>query len=202
MALLLCGPAQYGMTPLHWAAFNGRLEVVRLLLDSGADKEATNQVRTPCATAAARCVGARRVQRSAALPVTTDARRVAGCGVALTPWPLVGRTEAWRCFVAVARRPAQRRCRLPRRLASWRLCGCCWSAARTRRPKTRCAAHAPLPRLAASACAAAPSWPGAARLLFGSVSSALPATTDARRVVGCGVASAARPHALAACWPH
>ena len=57
MALLLCGPAQYGMTPLHWAAFNGRLEVVRLLLDSGADKEATNQVRTPCATAAARCVG-------------------------------------------------------------------------------------------------------------------------------------------------
>ncbi|MCG8340467.1 MAG: ankyrin repeat domain-containing protein [Cytophagales bacterium] len=29
-----------GATPLHWAAFNGHLEVVRLLIDKGADKEA------------------------------------------------------------------------------------------------------------------------------------------------------------------
>ena len=34
---------QYGFTPLHYAAFNGRLEVVQLLLRHGADKELKNQ---------------------------------------------------------------------------------------------------------------------------------------------------------------
>jgi len=34
------------LTPLHWAAYYGRLDVVRLLLERGADKEAKNNVRT------------------------------------------------------------------------------------------------------------------------------------------------------------
>jgi len=31
---------QIGLTPLHWTSFNGALEVVRLLLEHGADVEA------------------------------------------------------------------------------------------------------------------------------------------------------------------
>jgi hypothetical protein len=56
--------AQYGYTPLHYAASNGQLECARLLLERGADKEAKEDVRAPTlVTAAARCVGARRVRR-------------------------------------------------------------------------------------------------------------------------------------------
>ena len=36
---------QDGDTPLHAAAYNGHMEVVRVLLDAGVDKEAKNQVR-------------------------------------------------------------------------------------------------------------------------------------------------------------
>ena len=35
---------QYGYTALHWAAQNGHIEVVRLLLDRGANIEARNVV--------------------------------------------------------------------------------------------------------------------------------------------------------------
>ena len=56
--LLLCGRAQSGKTPLNIAAMNGQLEVVRLLLEHGADKDANNNnVRPPRATAATCCVG-------------------------------------------------------------------------------------------------------------------------------------------------
>ena len=33
------------MTPLLWAAVHGRTDCVRLLIDAGADKEATDMVR-------------------------------------------------------------------------------------------------------------------------------------------------------------
>ena len=39
-------PLQYGMTPLHYAAmYDDQFETVRLLLDRGADNEATDIVR-------------------------------------------------------------------------------------------------------------------------------------------------------------
>ena len=38
-------PLQDGFTPLNNAAFKGHLEIVRLLLDRGADKEARDKVR-------------------------------------------------------------------------------------------------------------------------------------------------------------
>ncbi|MDP7254779.1 MAG: ankyrin repeat domain-containing protein, partial [Planctomycetota bacterium] len=42
----------YGRTPLHLAAFSGRKEVATLLLDGGADVNATNRARkTPLASA-------------------------------------------------------------------------------------------------------------------------------------------------------
>lgn len=44
-ALRPCGGAQDGCTPLLRAAQNGQLEVVRLLLERGADKEAKDKVR-------------------------------------------------------------------------------------------------------------------------------------------------------------
>ena len=53
---------QDGHTPLLWAAQKNHPEVVRLLLDCGADKEEKNDVRAPCATAAARYIGARHVR--------------------------------------------------------------------------------------------------------------------------------------------
>ncbi len=54
------------MTPLFCAAYYGKPEIVQLLLERGADKEAKSIVRAPHtrATVAARCVGARRVCRS------------------------------------------------------------------------------------------------------------------------------------------
>ncbi len=39
--------AQYGYTALTWAAYNGQAECARLLLDAGADKNAT-MVRQVC----------------------------------------------------------------------------------------------------------------------------------------------------------
>ena len=38
-------PLQDGSTPLVLAAYHGHFEIARLLLDSGADKEATDAVR-------------------------------------------------------------------------------------------------------------------------------------------------------------
>jgi ankyrin repeat protein len=59
VALLCCGCTQTGfrLTPLLSALEEGKLEVVRLLLERGADMEAKNMVRTPRATAATCCVG-------------------------------------------------------------------------------------------------------------------------------------------------
>ena len=52
-----------------------------------------------------------------------------------------------RCLLA--RRIAPRRFTLPRFMATSRSCGCCWSAARTRRPKPGCAPTAATARAAA-----------------------------------------------------
>ena len=41
-----CAVAQYGSTPLHFAAQNGKLEVAALLLEKGAAVEAKNNVRS------------------------------------------------------------------------------------------------------------------------------------------------------------
>jgi ankyrin repeat protein len=43
--MLLCGRAQGGKTPLHHAAIHGHMEVVRLLLERGANLEAKGDVR-------------------------------------------------------------------------------------------------------------------------------------------------------------
>ena len=40
-----CGGAQSGKTPLHDAAICGYLDIVQLLLERGADKEAKDNVR-------------------------------------------------------------------------------------------------------------------------------------------------------------
>ena len=65
MALLCCDCTQDDKTPLLFAVEEGQLEVVRLLLELGADKEAKDTVRSPPFSAAARCVGAWRVRCSA-----------------------------------------------------------------------------------------------------------------------------------------
>jgi hypothetical protein len=38
---------QYSRTPLHWAAIEGRVEIVKALLEAGADKEAKDKVGNP-----------------------------------------------------------------------------------------------------------------------------------------------------------
>ena len=35
---------QDGWTPLHWASYYGHLDVVKFLVEQGADKEAANEV--------------------------------------------------------------------------------------------------------------------------------------------------------------
>jgi hypothetical protein len=45
-AHLLLLRAQDGMTPLHWAAYNGHASVVTLLCERGADKETKTEVCT------------------------------------------------------------------------------------------------------------------------------------------------------------
>lgn len=98
-----CGRAQNGGTPLYYAAEDGHLEVVRLLLDKGAEKDinATSNVRARTRLAARSCQSLRSI---------AHARR------------------------RVARRTRTRRWLRRRTAASWRPCGCSWSAARTRRP--------------------------------------------------------------------
>jgi ankyrin repeat protein len=59
-ALRRCGCAQNGMTPLHWAAFKGKVACVALLVERGANKDAKNDVRCAApspAAAAVRCTG-------------------------------------------------------------------------------------------------------------------------------------------------
>ena len=74
--------AQRGYTPLLAAANHGHPEVVRLLLDSGADKNILSDVR-------ARCVGARRVRQ-----------RLAQSGCRLSGW--AARTAASLGCIALA----------------------------------------------------------------------------------------------------
>ena len=52
---------------------------------------------------------------------------------------------------------ARRRCTVPHSTAIWMLCACCWSAARTRRPKPTCVARAP-PLLGATQDARGVAW--------------------------------------------
>ena len=239
------------------------------MLELGADKEAKDCVRTPHTTAAALCVGARRVRQSAgrvqpcmrsvprylsrlgcllaalrrgaafvrsrtewqdatALGGTegSSGGRTAAAGarrghggqrfrarptrhsrcalrrsvartalswpgaaapalrptLRLTPWLIVGCTEAWLCFCAVARR-AKLHCTLRQSTANWRSCGCCWSSARTRRPTTRCAPHPSRPQLAASERGA----DGAQLAGSAAVLSWLGAAAPARRAAPCAV---------------
>lgn len=42
-----CGNLQYGETPLHEAAKSGHVDVVRMLVDRDAFKEASTNVRAP-----------------------------------------------------------------------------------------------------------------------------------------------------------
>jgi ankyrin repeat protein len=60
-ALCRCGCAQIRNTPLHYAAWNGAVACVALLVERGANKEAKNEVRCtafpPTAAAAACCIG-------------------------------------------------------------------------------------------------------------------------------------------------
>jgi hypothetical protein len=59
-ALRRCGCAQSDSTPLHWAAINGQVACVALLVERGANKEAKDKVRCAApspAAAAACCVG-------------------------------------------------------------------------------------------------------------------------------------------------
>ena len=79
-AALRAGGAQDGYTPLLWALCNGHYDVVRLLLERGANKNATNNVRAPVARAAnaVRCVQSARVVVSA----------TAACLLFTVVWPL------------------------------------------------------------------------------------------------------------------
>jgi hypothetical protein len=80
VALLLCGRAQDGLTPLRWAALYGHLEVVRLLLDRGADKDAKENVRpTRLGRGALRRSAARAASPSWLGPVQPCPRAVPPC---------------------------------------------------------------------------------------------------------------------------
>ena len=88
---VLCRCAQSGLTPLHYAVWLGHLDVARLLLERGADKEAndsggTNNVRAHAPLAAAfRCAGARRCCANASAAVLL-ALRDAACVRAPSPF--------------------------------------------------------------------------------------------------------------------
>ena len=97
-----------------------------------------------CARAA--CRGARRacfahsVGCAAASPDRRAPRLLRGLSAMRRCARLSG-AEAWRChsLCAIARSMATRRCTRLRSTATWSARGCCWSAARTRMRKTRCA---------------------------------------------------------------
>jgi hypothetical protein len=52
-ALRRCGCAQDGYTPLHWAADNGHVACVALLVERGANKDAKTNVRCAAPSPAA-----------------------------------------------------------------------------------------------------------------------------------------------------
>jgi hypothetical protein len=76
--------------------------------------------------------------RAASPPRPAPADDTACC---IASYALLSGAEAWRCvsLCVVVRRIAGRRCTGLRATAISSAFGCCWSAARTRRPKTRCA---------------------------------------------------------------
>ena len=45
--LAATGPYPYGLTPLHWATFHGNPEIVKLLLEHGADATAKSDDGVP-----------------------------------------------------------------------------------------------------------------------------------------------------------
>jgi hypothetical protein len=83
----VCCRAQYGSTPLRYAAQEGHLECARLLLENGANKEAKDMVRasTLDAIAAARWVGARRVQRFVSRSLRSAKSRATAAAAAAAP---------------------------------------------------------------------------------------------------------------------
>jgi hypothetical protein len=89
-ALCRCGCAQTGRTPLHYAAWHGHVACVTLLVERGADKEATNEVRcaAPLPPAVACCTARPRL-----------------CSAALC-------AAQWRCHVRARRQGAHWHCLL------------------------------------------------------------------------------------------
>jgi hypothetical protein len=100
------------VTPLFCAAYYGKPECVQLLLERGADKEAKSIVRAPHtrATAAARCVGARRVCRSVGRGLRSANSRAVSASAARAGLPPRGRAF---CLRTLRARGASRRCLRP-----------------------------------------------------------------------------------------
>ncbi len=74
-ALRRCGCAQNGDTPLHYAAFNGQVACVALLVERGANKAAKNEVRCVAPSPAAACYALHRHGRVCAALRSAEAGR-------------------------------------------------------------------------------------------------------------------------------
>jgi ankyrin repeat protein len=86
------------LTPLHFAASNGRAECVRALLDSGADMDASSSVRPPCSHLACFCLCA---NTAAALSAFSPP----GCSLVqdgLTPMHCAANCGSFKCLRALA----------------------------------------------------------------------------------------------------